>query len=67
MIGSNYYEETKYCPRCDEYVRFLQNLAASYCVECGSKVHLFSKKDRTRFLTALQAEKASRRGQKNVS
>ncbi len=55
MAPSNYYDETRYCPQCDAYVRFLKSLEASYCVECGARVRLFSQQDRKRFLRSLNA------------
>ncbi len=54
----NYYEERKYCPCCNDYVRYLMNLFASYCVQCGGKVHLFSKSDHALFMRSLVANKA---------
>ena len=60
MEHLNYYDEQKYCPKCDDYVRYLQSLTASYCVECGGKVSLFSRKDRKKFLGALKAAKAAK-------
>jgi predicted DCC family thiol-disulfide oxidoreductase YuxK len=67
----SYYNTKKYCPSCHGYVRFLQSLDASYCVECGSKVRLFSTADKKEFLKGLQAAKQSPRktgtDQKRVS
>ncbi|RMH00861.1 MAG: hypothetical protein D6702_12960 [Planctomycetota bacterium] len=60
MIEPGYYSETKYCPRCDQYVRYLQSIQACYCVECGSKVSLFSTADRKAFLAKLKKEKEAR-------
>ncbi len=56
MDHRNFYSETKYCPRCDRYVRFLQSVQTCYCVECGSKVNLFSTRDRKAFLRSLKSE-----------
>ncbi len=53
MRNSDYYQESKFCPRCDAYVRFLQSLEACFCVECGAKVRLFSPGDRRAFLQSL--------------
>ena len=66
MPLNNYYEENKYCPQCDDYVRFLQSLAESYCVECGGKVSLFSKKDKQSFMRSLNAAKQSPRSKKQT-
>ncbi len=54
MRHSDYYQESKYCPRCDDYVRFLQSLEACFCVECGAKVRLFSPTDKRAFVRALR-------------
>ena len=68
MRQTGFYTETKFCSRCDDYVRFLQSVQACYCVECGSKVHLFSVGDRKAFLSQLKEDKAARHtGQKRVS
>lgn len=63
-----YYTETKYCPKCRDYVRYLRSMQACYCVECGSKVHLFSLEDRKAFLARIREEKENREsGRKRVS
>jgi len=68
MPQTNYYKDTKYCPRCHDYVRFLQSLEASFCVSCGGKVRLFSAADKRAFLRSLQADKdARKRSSKRVS
>lgn len=68
MRHSDYYQESKYCPRCDEYVRFLQSTEACFCVECGAKVKLFSPQDRRTFLSSLKGgRKDSDDRQKRVS
>jgi hypothetical protein len=43
------YSETKYCPRCRRYVRYLMALHESYCVHCDTKVRLFSDEDMNKF------------------
>lgn len=50
MRHPDYYQESKYCPRCDTYVRFLQSIEACFCVECGAKVRLFSPGDKRAFM-----------------
>lgn len=69
MEPTNYYSEKKFCPRCDQYVRYLMSTDSSYCVDCGGKVQLFSKEDRKVFLTTLKpAKPAGRKGRdKRVS
>jgi hypothetical protein len=68
MYNSDYYQESKYCPRCDTYVRFLKSLEACFCVECGAKVRLFSPGDRRAFMQALHDKRKGVVGQqKRVS
>ena len=45
MDRTDYYTDRKFCDHCEGYVPYLMSVDASYCVECGSKVHLFSKED----------------------
>jgi hypothetical protein len=54
----HYYNTKKYCPSCREYVRFLQSIDDSFCVECGSKVRMFSTADKTAFMDGLQKDKS---------
>ncbi len=66
----DFQNEKKYCPHCAEYVCFLQSLSDSYCVDCGSKVRLFSSDDKKAFLRAVKKDREDARGQtgrKNVS
>ena len=51
----HYYNAKKYCPSCRDYVRYLQSIDSSFCVECGSKVRLFSTADKKAFLDSLVA------------
>lgn len=68
MPRTDYYKDKKYCPRCTDYVRYLQSLEASFCVTCGAKVRLFSSADKRAFLRSLQADKdARKKGSKRVS
>ncbi len=68
MPVSNYYQERKFCPACDRYVRFLQSLDESFCVECGAKVRLFSPKDHRAFLRSLKPQgRPGRKSDKRVS
>lgn len=67
-MQNNFFKDTKYCPRCHDYVRYLQSLESSFCVDCGGKVKLFSSADKRAFLRSLKEEKAARRtGSKWVS
>ena len=68
MIPTDYFKDQKYCPRCHDYVKYLQSLDASFCVECGAKVRLFSAEDKRAFLRSLKsAKKTQRSGKKWVS
>jgi len=69
MIQSDFFQDKKYCPRCHDYVRYLQSVDASFCVECGAKVRLFSAADKRAFLRSLKAGKKNtdRGGKKRVS
>lgn len=51
---SDFYNERKYCDHCDKYVSYLMSTDCSFCVECGNKVHLFSKNDWEEFNTNLK-------------
>lgn len=53
----NFYDERKFCPSCEKYVHFLQNIHHSYCVDCGSVVHLMSQKEFEQMNAELQARK----------
>jgi hypothetical protein len=67
-MQSNFFKDTKYCPRCHDYVRYLQSLESSFCVDCGGKVRLFSTADKRAFLRSLKQDKNARRtGSKRVS
>jgi len=67
-MQSNFFKDTKFCPRCHDYVRYLQSLDSSFCVDCGGKVRLFSGPDKRAFLKSLKEEKTARRnGSKWVS
>lgn len=51
---SDFYSDRKYCDHCNKYVSYLMSVDCSFCVECGEKVHLFSKTDWTEFNNSLQ-------------
>ena len=57
MEPNGFYHTKKYCPKCHDYVRFLQNLEASYCVACGARVRLFNAKDKRAFVRGLAADR----------
>lgn len=54
---SEFYDEQKWCEQCGKYVRFLMSVNHSYCVHCGDRVRLFSKKDSVRFQDNVQRHK----------
>ncbi|HPF15197.1 MAG: hypothetical protein H6830_12730 [Planctomycetes bacterium] len=45
MESIDFYNDTKFCPKCMRYVRYLMSIHTSYCTECGGEVRLFSKED----------------------
>jgi hypothetical protein len=45
----DFYNETKWCPKCRTYVRYVMSVNRSYCVGCGGPVRLFSREDLERF------------------
>jgi len=57
MNQSNFYNDKKHCAHCDKYVSYLMSVDASFCVECGNEVHLFSKEDWTSFHQNLEARR----------
>ncbi|MCB9881689.1 MAG: hypothetical protein H6832_00800 [Planctomycetes bacterium] len=59
MDSIDYYKETKWCEQCQGYVRFLMSVETSFCVQCGSKVRLFSKKDMEAFHLQIAENKSS--------
>jgi len=67
MQPHHYYNTQKYCSHCRDYVRFLQSLDQSYCVDCGAKVRLFSPNDKKTFLAGIKASKRPGRPKKRVS
>jgi hypothetical protein len=54
MIPNDFYNDRKFCERCQGYVSYLQSTEQSYCVQCGSAVRLFSESDWTAFNEALK-------------
>ena len=59
---SDFRSDRKWCPACDTYVPFLMSIDASFCVECGGEVRLFSKDDWERFEAKMEARKKRRGG-----
>ena len=57
MEQTDFYLERKWCPKCNQYVRYLMSVNHSYCVSCGTQVQLFSKEDAQRFNADLEKRK----------
>ncbi len=57
MTTSDYYDETKWCEQCKDYVKFLMSVNFSYCVHCGGRVRLFSRNDGRQFDDTVQRHK----------
>ncbi|MCC6673256.1 MAG: hypothetical protein IT458_19485 [Planctomycetes bacterium] len=57
MDRMDFEKETKWCARCNDYVRYLMSVNHSYCVQCGSQVKLFSREDMARFTDHLEKRK----------
>ena len=53
-MKSDFYDDRKFCPVCQDYVSYLQSMEHSYCVQCGQQVRLFSDADWDQFHTSLQ-------------
>lgn len=53
----DFYNETKWCESCSEYVRYIMSVNHSYCTKCGGHVRLFSKEDSERFSEQVQKRK----------
>ncbi len=64
MDSIDYYNDKKYCPKCDKYVTYLQSIQACYCTQCGGQVRLFSKADWEEFQRQERgaAQRAKRMG-----
>ncbi len=56
-METDFYNDWKFCPRCSDYVSYLQSMEHSYCVRCGNPVRLFSEADWTLFHESLKDRK----------
>lgn len=56
---TNDYQDLRFCSCCRNYVHYLQSLDASFCVECGNKVSLFSPDDMRAFRDAALRDSVS--------
>ena len=54
MTRADFYLDRRYCPRCQQYVRYLTSIDRSYCVDCAGPVKLFSSADRRSFQRSLK-------------
>lgn len=54
---SSFHEDTKFCPCCNQYGRYLASFDRSFCIECGSEMRLFSDDDWSAFKTRMEARK----------
>jgi hypothetical protein len=57
MERNDFYNDLKWCDCCDGYVRYLKSMEHSYCIDCGSKVRLFSENDWQAFNEKMRAGK----------
>ena len=57
MDFSDFYQEKKWCPRCNDYVRYMMSVNQSFCVQCGAPVKLFNKDDLAKFKTDMEKRK----------
>jgi hypothetical protein len=62
MMKRDFEKETKWCDACQTYPRYLQSVDHSFCVECGSRVRLFSKFDAESFGESLVKKRWHRTG-----
>ncbi len=56
-METDFYNDKKFCPHCEDYVSYLQSMEQSYCIECGQQVRLFSDEDWDQFHASLQDRK----------
>ncbi len=53
MDRTDFYTDHKFCDSCQRYVHYLMSVDTSFCVVCGARVHLFSKRDWDAFQEGL--------------
>ena len=56
-MDKTFYNDKKWCPCCESYVRYLASIEHSYCVECGGEVRLLSKEDWESFSEEMAAKR----------
>lgn len=54
METCSFYEDRRFCVSCRDYVRYLRSPQATYCVQCGTVVRLFSEDDWGAFQRSLR-------------
>lgn len=52
----DFYQDARYCLRCQGYVPYLTSPHGAFCVHCDHDVHLFSPDDRRAFRQGLAVE-----------
>ncbi len=50
----NFYDEYKWCRKCNRYVNFMRTVDASFCVHCDSRLLIFSDEDYKKFHLTLK-------------
>ena len=62
MNERNFERDKKWCPKCEEYQRYMMSVNHSFCTNCGTQMRLFSKKDQERFTEEVQRRRVYRTG-----
>ncbi len=45
MTDSRFFDELRWCPACNAYVRFMESYQAAYCAHCDTRVMFLRRKD----------------------
>ena len=64
MEPIDYYNDRKFCTKCEEYVPYLMSVDHSFCAQCGAPVRLFSDADWTAFNESMQSKRKGGRPRK---
>ena len=62
MTERNFERDKKWCPKCEDYRRYMMSVNHSFCTDCGTQMRLFSKKDQERFTEEVQRRRMYRTG-----
>jgi len=57
MDYRDFYQEMKWCPKCNGYVRYMMSVNQSFCADCGGPVKIFNKEDLAKFRVDLERRK----------